>query len=92
MGTGIDMKRIKYYHLWWNKHGIKIILSLIVISMIFAYYTTIPFGIAILMMLTVPCSMDSINDNKILFTLRQLYFLTLGFFSFFIFVIGKKGI
>jgi len=61
---------------WWRKHGAKLLLLFMIISLCFWWVTGV--GIASILMLTVPCGMQEVNTNKKLWYARQLVFLITG--------------
>ena len=58
----------------WRKHGAKYCL----LMLIGAIWSAKIVGVAMLLMLTVPCGIEKINTDKRLWVLRQLYFAGIG--------------
>lgn len=64
-------------HKHWRRHGVKYCL-LMLIGWIWSAKIA---GVAMLLMLTVPCGIEKVNTDKRLWVLRQLYFAGIGLFN-----------
>ena len=63
---------------WWRKHGAKVLLLFILLSI---FISNVAIGFFEIMMLTVPCGIRKVNTCYWLWYPRQLYFFLIGLFT-----------
>lgn len=65
----------------WRKKGAFIIVVSMIVS---CFFSCIAVGVLEILMLTVPCGLKKVNNNRWLWNLRQLYFLSVGLLTIFL--------
>lgn len=75
------MSSLKKLTTYWKRHRVNVLAILLAptaVIILLLGLPTWPIGLEFSLILTIPCSTKVINENKILWGIRQLYFLSIS--------------